>query len=150
MANIKRIFVEKKEGYNIEAKGLLKDFTQNLGIENLEDVRILNRYDIQLKEQNIYEYAKNTIFSEPPVDIVFEENISLKDDEFMFAVEYLPGQYDQRADSAIQCISLITEGDVSLVKNAKVFILKGNLTNEEIEKIKSYAINPLDYRETII
>lgn len=150
MANIKRIFVEKKEGYNIEAKGLLKDFTQNLGIGNLEDVRILNRYDIQLKEQNIYEYAKNTIFSEPPVDIVFEENISLKDDEFMFAVEYLPGQYDQRADSAIQCISLITEGDVSLVKNAKVFILKGKLTNEEIEKIKSYAINPVDSREAII
>ena len=150
MANIKRIFVEKKEGYNIEAKGLLKDFIQNLGIENLEDVRILNRYDIQLKEQNIYEYAKNTIFSEPPVDIVFEENISLKDDEFMFAVEYLPGQYDQRADSAIQCISLITEGDVSLVKNAKVFILKGNLTNDEIEKIKSYAINPVDSREAII
>lgn len=150
MANIKRIFVEKKEGYNIEAKGLLKDFTQNLGIENLEDVRILNRYDIQLKEQNIYEYAKNTIFSEPPVDIVFEENISLKDDEFMFAVEYLPGQYDQRADSAIQCISLITEGDISLVKNAKVFILKGKLTNEEIEKIKSYAINPVDSREAII
>lgn len=150
MANIKRIFVEKKEGYNIEAKGLLKDFTQNLGIENLEDVRILNRYDIQLKEQNIYEYAKNTIFSEPPVDIVFEENISLKDDEFMFAVEYLPGQYDQRADSAIQCISLITEGDVSLVKNAKVFILKGKLTNEEMEKIKSYAINPVDSREAII
>lgn len=150
MANIKRIFVEKKEGYNIEAKGLLKDFTQNLGIENLEDVRILNRYDIQLKEQNIYEYAKNTIFSEPPVDIVFEENISLKDDEFMFAVEYIPGQYDQRADSAIQCISLITEGDISLVKNAKVFILKGKLTNEEIEKIKSYAINPVDSREAII
>ncbi|MBS5794420.1 MAG: phosphoribosylformylglycinamidine synthase [Clostridiales bacterium] len=150
MANIKRIFVEKKEGYNIEAKGLLKDFTQNLGIGNLEDVRILNRYDIQLKEQNIYEYAKNTIFSEPPVDIVFEENISLKDDEFMFAVEYLPGQYDQRADSAVQCISLITEGDVSLVKNAKVFILKGKLTNEEIEKIKSYAINPVDSREAII
>lgn len=150
MANIKRIFVEKKEGYNIEAKGLLKDFTQNLGIENLEDVRILNRYDIQLKEQNIYEYAKNTIFSEPPVDIVFEENISLKDDEFMFAVEYLPGQYDQRADSAIQCVSLITEGDVSLVKNAKVFILKGKLTNEEMEKIKSYAINPVDSREAII
>ncbi len=150
MANIKRIFVEKKEGYNIEAKGLLKDFTQNLGIANLEDVRILNRYDIQLKEPNIYEYAKNTIFSEPPVDIVFEENISLKDDEFMFAVEYLPGQYDQRSDSAIQCISLITEGDISLVKNAKVFILKGKLTNEEIEKIKSYAINPVDSREAII
>ncbi len=150
MANIKRIFVEKKDGYNIEAKGLLKDFTQNLGIKNLEDVRILNRYDIQLKDENVYEYAKNTIFSEPPVDIVFEENISLKDDEFMFAVEYLPGQYDQRADSAIQCISLITEGDISLVKNAKVFILKGKFTNEEMEKIKSYAINPVDSREAII
>ncbi len=150
MANIKRIFVEKKDGYNVEAKGLLKDFTQNLGIKNLEDVRILNRYDIQLKDESVYEDAKNTIFSEPPVDTVFEENIKLENNEFMFAVEYLPGQYDQRADSAIQCISLITEGEVSLVKNAKVFILKGNLNNEEIEKIKSYAINPVDSREASI
>ncbi len=147
MANIKRIFVEKKEGYNVEAKGLLKDFIQNLGIKNLENIRILNRYDIQLKDDSVYEDAKNTIFSEPPVDVVFEENINLENDEFMFAVEYLPGQYDQRADSAIQCISLITEGEVSLVKNAKVFILKGNLNNEEIEKIKGYAINPVDSRE---
>ena len=147
MANIKRIFVEKKEGYNVEAKGLLKDFTQNLGIKNLQNVRVLNRYDIQLKDENVYEDAKNTIFSEPPVDTVFEENIELKNDEFMFAVEYLPGQYDQRADSAIQCISLITEGDISLVKNAKVYILQGSLTNEEIEKIKGYAINPVDSRE---
>ncbi|WP_317367150.1 phosphoribosylformylglycinamidine synthase [uncultured Tyzzerella sp.] len=147
MANIKRIFVEKKDGYNIEAKGLLKDFIQNLGIKSLENIRVLNRYDIQLKDEGVYQDAKNTIFSEPPVDIVFEENINLNDDEFMFAVEYLPGQYDQRADSAIQCISLITEGDVSLVKNAKVFILKGNLSSEEIEKVKSYAINPVDSRE---
>ncbi len=150
MANIKRIFVEKKDGYNIEAKELLKDFIQNLRIKNLENVRVLNRYDIQLKDDVVYENAKNTIFSEPPVDTVFEENISLENNEFMFAVEYLPGQYDQRADSAIQCISLITEGEISLVKNVKVFILKGNLNNEEIEKIKNYVINPVDSREASI
>ena len=147
MANIKRIFIEKKEGYNIEAKNLLKDFKENLSIKNLENVRVLNRYDIELNQENVYEDAKNTIFSEPPVDIIFEENIYLENDEFMFAVEYLPGQYDQRADSAIQCISLIAEGDTSLVKNAKVYILKGNLTPEEIDKIKAYAINPVDSRE---
>ncbi len=147
MANIKRIFVEKKTNYDVEAKGLLKDFKENLGIKNLENVRILNRYDIQLKSQNMYEEVKNTIFSEPPVDIIFEENINLEENEFMFAVEYLPGQYDQRADSAIQCISLITEGENSLVKNAKVFVLKGKLTNEELNKIKSYTINPVDSRE---
>lgn len=147
MANIKRIFVEKKEGFNIEAQSLLKDFTQNLGIKNLQNVRVLNRYDIEITDENIYQNAKKTIFSEPPVDVVFEENISLKQDEIMFSCEYLPGQYDQRADSATQCISLITEGQICLVKNAKVFVLQGNLTKDDVQKIKNYAINPVDSRE---
>lgn len=150
MANIKRIFVEKKSTYNIEAMGLLKDIKENLFISNLENVRVLNRYDIEITSDDIYKKIKNTIFSEPPVDNIYEENIIIAKDEFIFAVEYLSGQYDQRADSAMQCIELITEGERYLVKNAKVFIIKGKLLKEEIEKIKNYCINPIDSRESSI
>ncbi|MDE6357178.1 MAG: phosphoribosylformylglycinamidine synthase, partial [Eubacteriales bacterium] len=100
--------------------------------------------------KEIYEKTKNTIFSEPPVDIIFEEEILIDEDEVMFAVQYLPGQYDQRADSAMQCIELIAEGEKSLISNAKVFILKGKLSEEDVKKIKEYCINPVDSREANI
>lgn len=150
MANINRIFVEKKENYNTYAKDLLKDIKENLGISNLENIRFLNRYDIEFISKEIYEKTKNTIFSEPPVDIIFEEEILIDEDEVMFAVQYLPGQYDQRADSAMQCIELIAEGEKSLISNAKVFILKGKLSEEDVKKIKEYCINPVDSKEANI
>lgn len=144
---IKRIFVEKKEEYNIEADHIRHDLKHNLLIKNLENVRILNRYDIEGISDEHYNIAKTTIFSEPPLDIIFEEDINILSDETMFAVEYLPGQYDQRADSAMQCIQIITKADTVQIAVAKVYILKGNLSLEEIAKIKNYCINPVDSRE---
>ncbi|EOU1740683.1 phosphoribosylformylglycinamidine synthase [Clostridium perfringens] len=147
MSGIRMVFVEKKAGFNVESKILLKDFKDNLGIEALEDVRVLNKYILGDMEEEQYVRTVNTILSEAPVDRVYEENFEIGQDEFAFGVEYLPGQYDQRADSASECIMLLTEEEKVPVKSSKVIILKGNLNEEEIKKIKSYYINPVDSRE---
>lgn len=147
---IKRIYVEKKKGCDVEAKNLKHDIRHNLLIQNLVDLRILNRYDIDGINDKQYEISKKTIFSEPPVDMIFEENITINDNETVFAVEYLPGQYDQRADSAMQCIQIVTQQNKPLIAVAKVYILKGNLTENEIKKIKNYCINPVDSKEAAL
>ncbi|HBI6977454.1 TPA: phosphoribosylformylglycinamidine synthase [Clostridium perfringens] len=147
MSGIRMVFVEKKAGFNVESQILLKDFKDNLGIEALEDVRVLNKYILGDMEEEQYVRTVNTILSEAPVDRVYEENFEIGQDEFAFGVEYLPGQYDQRADSASECIMLLTEEEKIPVKSSKVIILKGNLNEEEIKKIKSYYINPVDSRE---
>ena len=147
MVNNKIIFVEKKDGFDIEANILLKDFKENLKVDNLINVRVLNKYVIGNLEEIYYKEALNTIFREPPVDNVYEDIIKLKEDEIAFCVEYLPGQYDQRADSAKECIMLLTSNNNSEVKSSKVIVLKGNLSKNEIEKIKKYYINPVDSRE---
>ncbi|EGT0693081.1 phosphoribosylformylglycinamidine synthase [Clostridium perfringens] len=147
MSGIRMVFVEKKAGFNVESQILLKDFKDNLGIEALEDVRVLNKYILGDMEEEQYVRTINTILSEAPVDRVYEENFEIGQDEIAFGVEYLPGQYDQRADSASECIMLLTEEEKIPVKSSKVIILKGNLNEEEIKKIKSYYINPVDSRE---
>ena len=147
MSGIRMVFVEKKAGFNVESQILLKDFKDNLGIEALEDVRVLNKYILGDMEEEQYVRTVNTILSEAPVDRVYEENFEIGQDEIAFGVEYLPGQYDQRADSASECIMLLTEEEKISVKSSKVIILKGNLNEEEIKKIKSYYINPVDSRE---
>ncbi|EPB8147892.1 phosphoribosylformylglycinamidine synthase [Clostridium perfringens] len=147
MSGIRMVFVEKKAGFNVESQILLKDFKDNLGIEALEDVRVLNKYILGDMEEEQYVRTVNTILSEAPVDRVYEENFEIGQDEFAFGVEYLPGQYDQRADSASECIMLLTEEEKIPVKSSKVIILKGNLNEKEIKKIKSYYINPVDSRE---
>lgn len=147
MSGIRMVFVEKKAGFNVESQILLKDFKDNLGIEALEDVRVLNKYILGDMEEEQYVRTVNTILSEAPVDIVYEENFEIGQEEIAFGVEYLPGQYDQRADSASECIMLLTEEEKIPVKSSKVIILKGNLNEEEIKKIKSYYINPVDSRE---
>ncbi|HAT4107304.1 phosphoribosylformylglycinamidine synthase [Clostridium perfringens] len=147
MSGIRMVFVEKKAGFNVESQILLKDFKDNLGIEALEDVRVLNKYILGDMEEEQYVRTVNTILSEAPVDRVYEENFEIGQDEIAFCVEYLPGQYDQRADSASECIMLLTEEEKVPVKSSKVIILKGNLNEEEIKKIKSYYINPVDSRE---
>ncbi|NGT96180.1 phosphoribosylformylglycinamidine synthase [Clostridium perfringens] len=147
MSGIRMVFVKKKAGFNVESQILLKDFKDNLGIEALEDVRVLNKYILGDMEEEQYVRTVNTILSEAPVDRVYEENFEIGQDEFAFGVEYLPGQYDQRADSASECIMLLTEEEKVPVKSSKVIILKGNLNEEEIKKIKSYYINPVDSRE---
>ena len=147
MSGIRMVFVEKKAGFNVESQILLKDFKDNLGIEALEDIRVLNKYILGDMEEEQYLRTVNTILSEAPVDRVYEENFEIGQDEIAFGVEYLPGQYDQRADSASECIMLLTEEEKIPVKSSKVIILKGNLNEEEIKKIKSYYINPVDSRE---
>ena len=147
MSGIRMVFVEKKAGFNVESQILLKDFKDNLGIEALEDVRVLNKYILGDMEEEQYVRTVNTILSEAPVDRVYEENFEIGQEEIVFGVEYLPGQYDQRADSASECIMLLTEEEKIPVKSSKVIILKGNLNEEEIKKIKSYYINPVDSRE---
>ena len=145
--NIKRLYIEKKKGCDVEASSLLSDIRENLGITSLIGVRVFNRYDIEGISEEIYEAAKPTIFSEPPVDIVYEEEISVEDGARVFAVEYLPGQYDQRADSAMQCVQIISQKERPEIAVAKVIVLEGNISESDFEKIKSYCINPVDSRE---
>ena len=140
-----RIFVEKKEPLASEAKGLLHDARNLLGIENLEQVRVLNRYDAEDITQELFDYAVRTVFSEPQVDIATAE-ADLKG-AIVFAVEPLPGQFDQRADSAAQCIQILSTGDRPTVRTAKVYALYGKLTDAEVAQIKKYVINPVECRE---
>lgn len=144
---VKRIYVQKKEGFNIEAKGLLNDIKENLLINNLEDIVILNRYDVEGISEEVFKQAKNTVFSEPQVDLCFEEDYPFSKKDNVFGVEYLPGQFDQRANSLSECLQILTEGVKPESKSAKIYILKGNLKDEDVNKIKSYIINPVDSRE---
>ncbi|WP_288301663.1 phosphoribosylformylglycinamidine synthase [uncultured Brachyspira sp.] len=140
-----RIFVEKKDGFNNEAKSLYSDITEFLGIKRLNKLRIFNRYDAENISEKIFDYAIKTVFSEPQLDNVYKElNINKA---FVFATEYLPGQFDQREESASQCIQIISQGKKPLIKTAKVYALYGNLTKKDIEEIKKYIINPVEMRE---
>jgi phosphoribosylformylglycinamidine synthase len=142
-----RCFVEKKDGFNGASQSLKKDLTENLGISGIENVRILIRYDIEGISEQEYEAAKTTIFSEPPVELIHDEQIELADNEIALGIEYLPGQYDQRADSAAQCIQLLSHRDPPRVATAKVIVIKGTQSNTDIRHIKHYLINPVDSRE---
>lgn len=143
-----RVFVEKKKELANEAKALLSDVRTLLGMEELTDVRIINRYDAENISEELFEYAKKTVFSEPQLDIVGEE-VDLSG-ATVFAVEYLPGQFDQRADSAAQCIQIISQGDRPTVRTAKVYALYGALTEAQIAEIKQYVINPVEAREATL
>ncbi|NLK97368.1 MAG: phosphoribosylformylglycinamidine synthase [Epulopiscium sp.] len=147
MNHVRRIFVQKKSGFDVEAKHLYADLKENLLINALEDVRIVHRYDIEGIDEEAYNQARTTIFSEPPVDMVYDEELPVGDDERVFAVEYLPGQYDQRADSAAQCIQILTRKEKPVIRTAKVVCLKGNITDEQFDAIKNYCINTIDSRE---
>src|SRR5690554_596544 len=143
---IRRIFVEKKEGFNVEAKHLTSELKETLKLDSLKDVRILNRYDFTCKDAVDFEKIVKVVFSEPNVDVVYEDELPGGEDKVL-AVEYLPGQYDQRADSAEQCIGILLEDNSSKVKAAKIYLFSGSLTNEEYIMIKEYMINPIDSRE---
>ena len=147
MIGCKSIFVEKKEGFNVEGKSLLEDFKTNLRVKSLENVRVVNKYILGKVNEEDYKKSLYSVFSEKTVDNLYEEKIPMDNEEIAFAVEYLPGQYDQRADSASECYALLTAGERIEVKTAKVIILKGNLKEEEVQKIKHYYINPVDSRE---
>lgn len=140
-----RIYVEKKEELANEAKALLSDLKTFLDISSLDKVRIFNRYDVENIDEELFDYCKKTVFSEPQLDIVTDELPDLTGAE-VFAVEYLPGQFDQRADSAAQCIQIISRKEKPLVRTAKVYALFGALTKEELEKIEKYVVNPVEAR----
>ena len=140
-----RIYVEKKEGLANEALSLFRELTEMLGVSTLSGVRLYNRYDVENIEKDLFDYSVNTVFSEPQLDNV---TYSLEDDgSIVFAVEYLPGQFDQRADSAAQCIQLISQKDRPLVRTARVYRLYGDISDEQLLAIKKYVINPVESRE---
>lgn len=145
--SMRRIYVEKKKEYAVEAAGLLADLVRTLGMTQLTGLRIVNRYDIAGLSDEDYEAAKRVVLSEPPVDTVHDETLEIPEGVKSFAIELLPGQYDQREDFAAQCVQLISQGKRPAVAAAKVILLEGNLTDADVEKIKKYTINPVEAQE---
>ena len=143
---VTRVFVEKRKGFDVEARHMMADLRQNLGLKAIEDLRILNRYDVSGLSGEEFEAAARTILSEPNVDNVYDENYKISSEYHVFATEFLPGQYDQRADSASQCVQLLTQGERPQVAYAKVIAVKGDLSEEEMDKIKNYIVNPVESR----
>ncbi|MCI9532304.1 MAG: phosphoribosylformylglycinamidine synthase [Lachnospiraceae bacterium] len=147
MSNVRRIFVEKKPAFAIQAKELQSEIRNYLGIQDVSGVRVLIRYDMEHISEETYRKALVTVFSEPPVDDVYEEEFDYGDGA-AFSVEYLPGQYDQRADSAEQCVKLLNENEEPIIRSATTYVLEGNVTEEQLEAVKKHCINPVDSRET--
>ena len=139
-----RVYVEKKEALANEAHALAEDLRAFLGIRGLTGLRLLNRYDLEGISRELFDYAVKTVLSEPQLDMVTDE---LPQGDMVFAVEYLPGQYDQRADSAAQCIQILSQGERPIVRTARVYVLEGALTQEQLAAIKKYVINPVESRE---
>lgn len=146
MSKVIRIFVEKRDGMNVVAEQTKWDLRHNLGIRAIEELRFLNRYDIEGMTREEFDKAKNIILSEPNQDVIFEEVLPVEDGFRVFAMEYLPGQYDQRADSAEQCVQLLTQGERCKILTARVVCVKGDISDEEFEKIQNYMINPVESR----
>lgn len=148
MSTVRRIYVEKKASYAVLARELLEEFKSYLGIEKLTAVRVLVRYDIENISEETYEKAKSIVFSEPPVDDLYEESFPTQEGDQVFSVEYLPGQFDQRADSAEQCVRLLKESETPVIRSAVTYVLCGGIGREETEKVKRYLVNPVDSRIT--
>ncbi len=148
MSNVRRIYVEKKEAYAIAAKDLKKELKKYLGLSELLNVRVLVRYDVENVSDETYKNAANTVFAEPPVDYLYETEFPHESNDRIFSVEYLPGQFDQRADSAEQCVKLLNESEEPVIRSATTYVLTGNISDEDFDRIKSYCINPVDSRET--
>ena len=148
MGNVKRIYVEKKEPFAVKAKELKEEIASYLNINGVKEVREFIRYDLENISEETFQRACKTVFSEPPVDILYEENIEIPADGRVFSVEFLPGQFDQRADSAVQCVKFLKEDEEPIIKTAVTYLVTGNVSDDEFEKIKSYCINPVDSRET--
>lgn len=147
---VRRIYVEKQRGFDIEAQGLYEDLKENLHLKGLTSVRVINRYDIEGIDDDTFEAAKLTVFAEPAIDSFYDEVIPVDAGSHFFAVEYLPGQYDQRADSAAQCIKLMNVSSEAVVQFARVIVLVGSISFEELAAIKNYCINPVDSQEAAL
>ncbi len=148
MGEVKRIYVEKKRPFAVKAKELKEELRNYLDMEGLEDVRIFIRYDVENISDKVFARACETVFSEPPVDILYHENIDVPENGRVFSMEFLPGQFDQRADSAVQCVQFLNEEEKPIIKTATTYLLTGNISDDEFERIKAYCINPVDSRET--
>ncbi len=149
MSKVKRVYVEKKQPYAVTAKELTEDIQSYLELESLRNVRVLVRYDVENLSEETYRKALTSVFSEPPVDDVYEETFPYDPKTSkVFSVEYLPGQFDQRADSAVQCVKFLNEKEEPVIKTAVTYVLEGALTDEQFAQVKNYCINPVDSRET--
>lgn len=148
MSNVKRIYVEKKAPYAVRANELKEEIKSYLGMKGLDTVRELIRYDIENLTETTYKKALGIVFSEPPVDVLYEEEFEKNSDDKVFSVEYLPGQFDQRADSAEQCVKLLNEKEEPIIRSATTYVLTGEISEEEFDRIKAYCINPVDSRES--
>ena len=144
---VRRIYVEKKSPYAIKAKELNDEMRDYLGIE-AEAVRVLIRYDIENVSDTTFKTALTTVFSEPPVDDVYEESFPHSGSDFCFTVEYLPGQFDQRADSAEQCVKLLNDAEEPIIKSATTYVISGKLTEEQRQAVVKHCVNPVDSRVT--
>lgn len=145
---VRRIFIEKRKAYDAEAHRMYRDFKGFLGVRNMEGVRVAYRYDITGITDKEYIDSKRIIFSESLTDVVYEETLPVSENERAFAVEYLPGQFDQKADSASQCLQLLTLGEKPQCKTARVIVLRGDISDSDFEKVKNYCINPVDCMES--
>ena len=135
MNKVRRIYVEKKEAYAIAAKDLRRELDKYLGIKGIDKVRVLVRYDIENVGDDTYKAALNTVFSEPPVDYLYETDFTHADSDRIFSVTYLPGQFDQRADSACQCVKLLNESEEPVIRSATTYVLSGDIADDEFDKI---------------
>ena len=148
MSGVKRVYVEKKPEFAVQAKDLLHEVESYLGIQSITNVRVLIRYDVENLSDETFERACNGVFAEPPVDILYHETFEMKEGSHVFSVEYLPGQFDQRADSAVQCVQFIKEDEEPVIKTATTYVIEGDITEEEFAAVKNHCINPVDSRET--
>lgn len=147
MSNVRRIFVEKKPDFAVQAKEMLSEIKSYLGIQSVTGVRVLIRYDVEHISEETYQKALAAVFSEPPVDNVYQEEFEAGDAQ-VFSVEYLPGQYDQRADSAEQCVKLLNENETPIIRSATTYVIEGEVSSSQLDAIKKHCINPVDSRET--
>ena len=148
MSNVRRVYVEKREAFAGAAKDLTHEIRSYLGIGGLKKIRILIRYDVENISDQVFETACRTVFSEPPVDTLYRETFPMGPEDRTFSVEYLPGQFDQRADSAEQCVRFLKEDEAPVIRSATTYVIEGTLTEEEFGAVKGYCINPVDSRET--
>ena len=148
MNSVRRVYVEKKPEFAVQAKELLNEVKSYLGVKSVTNIRVLIRYDIENLSDATFERACNGVFSEPPVDVLYHEEFPYADTDKIFSVEYLPGQFDQRADSAVQCVQFIKEDELPVIKTATTYVLEGDVSDEDLDAIKAHCINPVDSRET--
>ena len=148
MSNVRRVYVEKKPSFAVKAKELKHEISSYLGIKTVTNVRELIRYDVENISDDVFEKACHTVFAEPPVDDLYLEKFEAADGAHVFSVEFLPGQFDQRADSAVQCVQFLDENAQPIIRSATTYVIEGDIAEEEFEAIKNHCINPVDSRET--